>query len=100
MLAVSEKPAYPHQAAGKVTDAIRAQMTEANDRFGVTDGALVRMALEAFLPGYLAAQGRPENVELISKITAAIHHRPEMKGELEQFLRQRSRPRRPAIAAA
>ena len=84
---MSEKALYPYQAAGKVNDLIRAQMTEANRRFGVTDGALVRMALEAFLPGYLAAQGRPENVEFLAKVSSALENKPELKEEIERVVR-------------
>lgn len=78
---------YPHQAAGKVNDAIRELMNAANQRFGVTDGALVRMALEDYLPRYLAAQGRPEHIELFAQLEAALKRNPALKDELEKLTR-------------
>ena len=93
---MSEKTQYPHQTAGKVTDAIREKMTEANTRFGVTDGALVRMALEAFLPSYLAAAGRADNIEFLATVGAAVEANPEIKADLEKYLKTRVRKTRTA----
>ena len=85
---------FPHQAAGKVNDAIREQMTAANQRFGVTDGALVRMALEDFLPRYMAAQGRTEHIELLAQLEAALRRTPALKEELEKVIRASMRSTR------
>ena len=85
-LIVSEKTQYPYQAAGKVTEEIKAKMSEANERFGVTDGALVRMALESFLPSYLAAAGRPENIEFLATVGAAAQANDAVKPAVEKLL--------------
>lgn len=87
---------FPHQVAGKVTEAIRGQMNEANEKFGVTDGALVRMALASYMPGYLAAQGSMENIEFLATVGAAVEANPEIKSDLEKFLRNRVRKSRTA----
>lgn len=79
--------AYPHPVSSKVGDAERSQMDEAIRRFGVTDGALCRMALQAFLPGYLAAQGRPEHTEVLAKTAAVLAEKPALKADLETWLR-------------
>jgi len=49
---------FPCIASGRIPAPVHAQMITARDRYGVTTGALVRMALTAYMPRYLAAQGR------------------------------------------
>jgi hypothetical protein len=95
---MAEGVQYPHQAAGKVGDAVREQMTAAIQRFGVTDGALVRMALEDFLPRYLAAQGRGGDTDLIAQIGEALKRNPALKGEIEALIRKSLRNQRRAAA--
>lgn len=87
---------YPHHAAGKVTAEIRAQMDEANRRFGVTDGALVRMALEDYLPRYLAAQGQTANLDLLAKVGAAVKSRPDLAPEIHTLIKRSIRAGRKA----
>ena len=93
---MSDKVAFPHQAGGKITTETRQKMNEAIERFGVTDGALVRMALEDYLPRYLAAQGQNEHVELFSKIGAALKARPDLAGDLDQLIKRGLRAGRKA----
>lgn len=78
---------YPIVVAGRINPAVRSQLDEANERFGVTDGALVRMALERFMPGYLAAQGRTEYLDLFAALGAALTRNPALKPELERLTR-------------
>lgn len=73
-------------------------MDEANTRFGVTDGALVRMALEAYMPGYLAAQGKTEYMDLFSQLGAALKRNPALKDEIEKLTRTALRIQRRAAA--
>jgi hypothetical protein len=93
---VKEQKEYPHPISGKIGSTLLEQIEAANLRFGVTPGALVRMALESFLPAYLAAQGRQEHIELFAKVTAAIEVRPEVKPEIERIARQAMRKARAA----
>lgn len=93
---MSDGPKFPHPVSGKITDETKKQIKSAEDRFGVTEGALVRMALESFMPGYLAAQGRPENVEFIEKVSAAVDAKPELKIEIEKLALRALRTRKAA----
>lgn len=78
---------FPAPVSGRVSEETKAQIAEAHARFGPSESTIVRMALEAFLPGYLAAQGRPENVEFFAKLAAALDARPEIKAEIEKAIR-------------
>lgn len=69
-------------------------MNQANERFGVTDGALVRMALESFLPGYLAAQGRSEHMAFFAQVGEGLKKDPSLKPEIEKLLRTAVRSQR------
>lgn len=82
--------------SAKISPVLRQQLDEATRKFGPTDGALVRMALEAFLPGYLAAQGREENADFLAAVGAAVADNPSLKPKLEKFLKKEIR--RPVAA--
>lgn len=71
-------------------------MSEAEVRFGVKPGTLVRMALEDFMPRYLAVSGRTEHLEFVAQIIGALSECPEMKPALEDFLRKKLRSAKPA----
>lgn len=79
---------YPSPVAGRVKELTKGQIADATERFGATESALVRMALEAFMPGYLAAQGRPENVEFYAKLAATLDGHPELKEQVEILMRR------------
>ncbi len=86
--------AYPHQLNGRVSDETREQMTEAINRFATNDGALVRAALEDYMPRFLANAGRPQHAELFAKLATAIEDKPELATELAQIARKSTRRRR------
>jgi hypothetical protein len=69
-------------------------MTEACDRFGTSEGALVRRALEDYMPRFLANAGRPQHSELFAKLATAIEEKPELAVELEQMAKKSTRRRR------
>lgn len=87
----AEGPRYSEPVSAKISADTKAQLEQAEERFGVTEGACVRMALEAFLPGYLAGQGKPEHRELLAEITSAVTARPELRSELPDFIRRKLR---------
>jgi hypothetical protein len=90
---------YPHPISGKVDDSVRELMDNAIARFGATDSALIRMALESWLPGYIAAHARTEHLELFAKVGAAIRQRPELATEIEKLTRSTLRKPAKALAA-
>lgn len=89
---MSDETLYPYQAGGKITKETHEQMIEAKKKFGATPGALTRMALEAYMPGYLAAQGRTEDIETLAKVSAALIECPAIKDKLNEFLENALRP--------
>ncbi|HYB97501.1 MAG TPA: hypothetical protein VEC57_00010 [Candidatus Limnocylindrales bacterium] len=46
--------------SAKITPNSKGLLEEAYKRFGVREGALVRMAVEDYVPRYLANHGRPD----------------------------------------
>jgi len=88
---VKQDPQFPEMAGGKITSVTKQQIRAANEKFGATESAIVRMALESFLPGYLAAQGRPENVEFFAQVSAALNESPTLRSDIEQLLRSKMR---------
>lgn len=66
--------------------------------FGPKPPAVVRLALADFLPRYLAAQGRTENVDLFAQIGEALKRNPALKGEIEALIRKGLRNQRRAAA--
>jgi hypothetical protein len=84
---------FPRQIAGRVTAETGALIDEAEQRFGVTEGALVRMAVEDYLPRFLANQGRPQHAELFAKLAQAIDERPELLNEVTALTRKAVRRR-------
>jgi hypothetical protein len=94
---------FPAQAAGKIRQKTKDQITEAQRRFGATPGAIVRMALEDFMPRYLSAAGRTEHLDFLAALAADLAAAPDLQADLEKFrtlwLRD-PRSARAALAAA
>lgn len=76
---------FPAQAAGKIRQKTKDQITEAQQRFGATPGAIVRMALEDFMPRYLAAAGRSDHMDFLVSLAADLAAAPELQADLERF---------------
>lgn len=84
---------YPHPVGGRISDDTKSQLDEAIRR-GPTEGKLVRMALEDYLPRYLAGQTHTENAEFIKKVGTAIRRRPSLMEQLNRVLIAECRPSR------
>jgi hypothetical protein len=88
---------FPVQVAGRVTQETGNQIAEAIGQFGVTEGALVRMALEDYMPRYLANQGKPQHAELFAKLAQALDENPRLEAELAVFTRKSARRRTASV---
>lgn len=82
---------FPSPVSGRVSEETKAQIEQATERFGPSESTIVRMALESFLPGFLTAQGRPENVEFFAELSEAINQRDPLREEITAFVRQKMR---------
>lgn len=76
---------FPALAAGKIRQHTRDEMMEAQRRFGATPGALTRMALEDFMPRYLAAAGRTQHLDFLAALAADLAAQPDLQADLEKF---------------
>lgn len=94
---MNDNTGLPHLAAGKISQATQDMMDQAKDRFGVKGGALVRMALEDFMPRYLS-QGQGE--EFAAKVAKAVDGDEGAKAEVERVLRKIERRRRQTVLMA
>jgi hypothetical protein len=83
---MSEEIELPEVVAGRISKATYEQMLDAKKKFGVTAGVLVRMALDAYMPSYLAAAGRPENIEFLATVGAAAQANDAVKPAVEKLL--------------
>jgi hypothetical protein len=90
---------YPKLAAGRVSKETADLIQQAEETFGVTEGALVRMALDDYMPRYLANQGKPQHAELFAKLSVALDARPELEKELSQLAKNSIRRSRTAVPA-
>jgi hypothetical protein len=79
---------YPSPVSGRVSEATKAQIGCASTRFGPTESTIVRMALESFLPGYLAGLHNPEHTEFLNQVASVIDAHPELKARIEKILRE------------
>lgn len=91
-------PEYPKQIGGRITAETALMVEKAEADFGVTEGALVRMALEDYMPRYLANQGKPQHAELFAQLATALDERPEIETELKQLAKKSIRRARTALA--
>jgi hypothetical protein len=90
---------FPKLAAGRVSLETAALIAKAEMAFGVTEGALVRMALEDYMPRYLAHQGKPQFAQLFARLATALGEKPELEAELSALAKKSIRRSRTAIAA-
>lgn len=93
---MNEEFVSPVPVSGKIKTATLTLIDQARERFGVTASALVRMALEDYVPRYLAGQGKPQHAELFAKLADALDAKPELEAELHQIARKGVRRRRAA----
>ena len=76
---------FPHSVGGRVSDETFDQIKQAEAKFHVTEGAMVRAALEAFMPGFLAGGSAKE---FSAKVAEAVENDPRAKAEVEKILRR------------
>lgn len=84
---------------GRVSLETGVLIDEAEEKFGVTEGALVRMAMDDYMPRYLSNQGRPQYGELFTQLAQAIDEKPELLTELQKLARKSTRRQRAAASA-
>lgn len=84
---------FPAPVSGRVSEATKTQVGEAVAKFGATESTIVRLALEAFVPGYIAGAFNPANADLLTQIGALVSQHPELKPALEEWLRRALRSR-------
>lgn len=84
---MSDKLLFPNLVAGKIDDATQDLVDAAQKKYGVTTGALVRMALQSFLPGYLIS-GQPEGgaQEFLASVAEAVADDPKLKPKIEALV--------------
>lgn len=89
---------FPHPVSGRVSDETLRQIAEAAEKFKVTEGALVRAALEDFMPRYLKNQAQHKHAALFDALSVALDETPELAHTLDKLTRKTTRQRRTAAA--
>ncbi len=84
---------YPHPVGGRIADSTNQLLQDAK-RSGATEGALVRMALEDYLPRYIAGRVGSEQAEVVEKVREAIRRRPSLVAQIQELLVSSARPSR------
>jgi hypothetical protein len=91
---------YPHLVSGRVSSKTLEQVNEAIARFKSSEGALVRAAMEDYMPRFLRNQGEPKHEELFSKLATALEENPDLRNKLTRLARIWTRTTRRTRAAA
>lgn len=84
---------FPKQVAGRITAETAEQLQEAIQKFHTNEGALVRAALDKFLPAFLAGG---DAAEFSAKVAEATKDDAELRGKIERLLRASQRAKRTA----
>jgi hypothetical protein len=79
---------FPRVVGGRITNETGELIDHAETRFGVTEGALVRMALEDFLPRFIANRGSEteEHVQLVACLSAEMKKDESFKQQVSELL--------------